>query len=89
MDDLGNFDIANHTGIVFDDMCFKHLPRTAQIHLVDQDDDRSIHIRYTTAFIPAGTPKVFTSNTPDIFEVHDEAIDRRIHIVHLTPNSTD
>lgn len=83
MDDLGRFDEDEYEGIVFDDMSFTHLPRTAQIHLVDFDDDRSIHIRYQTAKIPAGTKKVFTSNTPDIVDLADEAINRRVAVHHL------
>lgn len=82
MDDLATFDEGEHGGIIFDDMCFTHLPRTAQIHLVDQDDDRTIHIRYMTAHIPAGTPKVFTSNTEFIFNV-DSAINRRLAVYKL------
>lgn len=83
IDDLLRFDPKEYTAIIFDDMCFTHLPRTAQIHLVDQDDDRSIHCRYNTAFIPAGTIKVFTSNVREIFLMDDPAIKRRIKIHHI------
>lgn len=82
MDDLGRFDSTEHDAIIFDDMDFKHMPRTAQIHIVDQDDDRSIHIRYATAFIPMRTIKVFLSNNEDIF-LDDPAINRRCHKIHL------
>lgn len=85
IDDLGTFDSAIHTdGIIFDDMSFTHLPRTAQIHLVDMDDDRSIHIRYGTATIPAGTQKFFTSNVREIFDLNDAAIARRVRVHHVT-----
>lgn len=80
MDDLGKFDADRHEAIIFDDMGFSHMPRTAQIHLVDWDDDRSIHIRYKTAFIPRGTMKVFTSNTDDVFDLYDAAIKRRVTV---------
>lgn len=79
-DDLLKFDKDVYQAIIFDDMSFSHEPRTAQIHLVDQDDDRSIHCRYSTAFIPAGTIKIFTTNVTEIFDISDPAIKRRIKI---------
>lgn len=83
MDDLLTF-TSNHDGIVFDDMSFTHLPRTAQIHLVDCDQTRSIHCRYRTARIPRNTPKIFTTNEAygAIF-LADGAINRRITITEM------
>lgn len=74
----------DHDAIVFDDMAFSHWPPETVIHLVDQDFDRDLHVRYGTTHIPAGTTKVFTHNTREIFykpEVSEEqkvAIDRRV-----------
>lgn len=87
MDDLLNFKPDEHDGILFDDMDFKHIPRTAQIHLVDVDFDRSIHIRYTTVTIPKHTLKIFTTNEDngDIF-LNDPAINRRIQKIHIITN---
>lgn len=84
-DDLLHFKKEKHNGIIFDDMEFGHHPRTSQIHYVDTDDDRSLHCRYQCAFIPAGTPKIFTSNTKDgkIFDLDDPAIRRRVRVVYL------
>lgn len=82
MDKLREFDAAVHDGIIFDDMDFKHLPRTAQIHLTDWDEDRDIHARYGCAKIPANTRKIFTCNTMCV-DHYDEAIARRIKIVEL------
>lgn len=84
IDDLRLFQKDEHDGIIFDDMDFGHIPRTAQIHLVDSDDDRSIHCRYDCAVIPAGTKKIFTTNNFEgrIF-LDDPAINRRIKIRHL------
>lgn len=84
MDDLLNFKPEEHDGILFDDMDFGHIPRTAQIHLVDQTFDRSIHIRYTTVTIPKNTLKIFTTNNNngDIF-LNDPAINRRIQKHHI------
>lgn len=81
MDDLTSFE--DHEGIIFDDMSFTHLPRTAQIHLLDYDDDRSIHVRYQTAKIPAGTQKFFLTNTEYIFDLEDKAIARRVEVIRL------
>lgn len=83
MDDLGNL-TEDHDGIVFDDMSFNHMPRTGQIHLVD-NLTRSIHIRYKTATIPAGIKRIFTTNEKDgaIMLTQDGAIRRRIEIHHL------
>lgn len=88
MDRLRDFNPDRHDGIVFDDMGFAHLPREACIHLVDTELARDIHCRYTTAHIPAGTKKVFTSNLPfDQLFPYDPsgAIRRRISkIIHVT-----
>ena len=55
IDELKHFSAGTHDGIVFDDMSFTHTPRTAQIHLVDQNNSRAIHIRYGLGMIPAHT----------------------------------
>lgn len=85
VDDLLNFDQEKHSAILFDDMSFTHIPREAQIHLVDQDDERSIHCRYQTACIPAHTPKYFTTNVDGgaIFNLLDSAIKRRVKVHHI------
>ena len=67
--------------IIFDDMTFKHLPLQAQIHLVDRDEDRSIHVRYGTVQIPAGIEKWFTCNEEPFLD-HD-AITRRVQKINL------
>lgn len=85
IDDLGNYNAEHHEGIVFDDMDFKHTPRSSQIHLTDMSQDRSIHIRYGVASIPKNTRKIFTTNEAQgaIFHTDDSAIRRRIKISHL------
>lgn len=82
MDDLGRYQPGTHTGIIFDDVDINHTPRTSQIHLVDQDNDRSIHIRYGCAFIPANTKKIFTTNTIGgaCMLLEDRAIARRVKV---------
>jgi hypothetical protein len=73
---------ADFDGIIFDDMAFLHLPREAQIHLLDVDNGRAIHVRYGIAFIPPRTKKLFLSNLPDIF-LNDPAINRRKTVICL------
>lgn len=80
-DDLANFDAQDYDGIVFDDCNFTHWPRTAQIHLVDMDYQRSIRIRYATAVIPAHTKKIITCNIYPLID--DEAINRRVNLVNV------
>jgi len=81
LDVLRSFRPGYHNSIIFDDMEFKHLPRQAQIHLVDQTDEAHVHTRYKHAVIPAHTMKVFTSNEMP-FETHG-AIERRIQLINL------
>lgn len=82
MDDLKQFDEEYHSGIIFDDVDIKHIPRTAQIHLVDQQHCRSIHIRYGCATIPAHTKKIFTTNEEggNCMSLEDSAIKRRVKV---------
>lgn len=84
MDDLGTFN-EDYDGIIFDDMSFVHLPRTSQIHILDIENDRSIHIRYKTAFIPRHTKKIFLTNEINgvIFDMNDQAILRRLEVHKL------
>lgn len=90
MDKLKEFDPNLHDGIVFDDISFSHLPVDAIIHILDIDNDRTIHCRFTTAEIPANTKKLFVHNRRDIFksshlmtEEQEDAIDRRLYVVHI------
>lgn len=76
LDRLAEFDANYHKSIIFDDMDFQHMPRQAQIHIVDIDNPRDIHIRYKVANIPAKTIKIFTANTYPF--ISDPAITRRV-----------
>lgn len=71
-----------HDGIVFDDMDFKHLPRSTQIYLTDMEEDRCIHVRYSTVTIPAGTKRIFTCN--QYCFIDDEAINRRVSRLNIS-----
>lgn len=68
VDDLKMLQVGTD-GIVFDDMSFKHWPRTACIHILDLEQPSSIQCRYAPAKIPAKMPRIFTTNESfeDIF----------------------
>ncbi len=86
LDRLKDFDENVHDGIVFDDMNFQHLPRTSQIHLLDWDVERDVHIRYGIACIPAHTRKIFTCNEGKKnfpFLRKNAAIERRYQKIEL------
>lgn len=84
MDQLKKFDASKHKSIIFDDMDFKHMPLTAQIHLTDSEQPRAIHVRYGIVTIPSGVTKIFTCNNYP-FEFHP-AIERRTK--HIKADTT-
>lgn len=69
--------------IVFDDMDFRHWPRTSQIHLVDTNLPRSINVRYGVVHIPANIQKIFTANPTSPPFLDDDAIKRRVLYINL------
>lgn len=89
MDDLTKYDEGVHDGIIFDDISIQHLPREAQIQILDFEQPRSIHVRYTTAYIPPETKKIFTTNNQGgwIYKQFEPALDRRVHKFHLDGES--
>lgn len=80
IDDLRKFKVGYHVSILFDDVSITHMPETAQIHITDQENPRSIHCRYGTARIPAGTIKIFTCNSIPV-DISSPAISRRVQIL--------
>jgi len=82
LDDLKRFEPDVHRSILFDDVSIKHLPDTSQIHLVDHDNPRSIHIRYGVARIPARIIKAFTCNTIPV-NLDMDAIARRCQFIKI------
>lgn len=81
LDRLKEFDETYHKSIIFDDMDFNHLPRQGQIHLVDYENPRDIHIRYNIVNIPAGVQKLFTANFMPF--TTDPAVARRTKMFNL------
>lgn len=83
MDDLKRFNKAVHDGIVFDDFDFKHVPRSAQIHLTDWTQNRSIHARYNCSNIPKHTKKIVCCNPGFYPFLDDSAINQRVLLVKV------
>lgn len=83
LDRLKDLKVGTHKSIIFDDLDFKHLPRTTQIHLVDRENPRDIHIRYRVAHIPAGIQKIFTCNEEPF--IRDDAVKRRTTWKFINP----
>lgn len=77
-------------GIVFDDMQFNQYNHSTIVHLVDTDFARTFNVKYSTARIPVGMPRIFTFNKESDFwpaSAEDEnraAIARRIKIHHFS-----
>lgn len=84
LDQLKNFRPTIHKSIIFDDMDFKYIPVTAQIHLTDSNQPRALHIRYGIVTLPPNIVKIFTCNEYP-FSMH-EAIMRRVK--HIDANET-
>lgn len=81
------------THLIFDDMSFSHLPRSGVLHLMDLEEDRAIHVRYSTANLPSSMPRIFTTNEDDFLGYADKervssrrwdpAIERRIEWIEI------
>jgi len=80
LEDLRKFKPGFHQSILFDDVSITHLPITSQIHLVDTENPRSIHVRYGTIRMPAGVTKCFTCNSFPVCLEHP-AIKRRTQLL--------
>lgn len=87
--DLSKLSSGDYDGIVFDDMNFNKWNCCNVIHLVDQECDRTINVKYGSVAIPAGMPRIITLNTLDNFwpenmnDAQKPALSRRIQIRHF------
>lgn len=79
IEDLKAYQPNIHKSIIFDDISFRERHLQAQIHLVDSDLPRSIHVRWGTVQLPPKVIKIFTCNEFP-FEQHP-AILRRIKFI--------
>lgn len=89
-DTIGRFNPQEYDGIVFDDLVLtKWNPQTA-IHLLDILNDSYINIKYGSALIPAGTPRIFTANDENALipegcsDGVESAIRRRYVTLHVS-----
>ena len=94
IDDLKNL-TPQHTKIVFDDFNCNTTNMTFEeaIHLADLAHSATVRCRYRNVTIPAGMPRVFTTNLPanEIFptpgnDTQKAALERRLHVVEVTEN---
>lgn len=78
MDKLKRFDPIRHDGIVFDDMSFAHYPREVVLNLMDMDDDTDQNVKNGMVTIPAGHPRIFTTNRKmyATFSQYDDSYDK-------------
>lgn len=92
-DHLVDFDINRHDGIVMDEMSFTHWPVNSVICLLNKKDPAQVHVRYTTALLPAGVRIIFCSNeehifynpgNPNIEPSQIESIKAKVQVVHVT-----
>jgi len=77
-------------GIIFDDFSVSPWPPHAVIHLMDWDEPRGIHCRYSHVVIPPHTRKIFTFNKlldawcpPTISEEQFQAVRRRVLVFEI------
>lgn len=72
--------LRGHEGVILDDMSFKHLHDEAQIALLDVEMETHVHVRYRVATLPAGLPRILTSNKEpfEIINMSNPAIARRV-----------
>lgn len=97
IDQLADLDYPKtHDGIVFDDCRAHKWTRERQIHITDMEDDSGIRILYMCKVIPAGCPRIFTTNMDGnkyFGEDTDAAVMRRCTIYHFegsaNPNCPD
>lgn len=83
-DDLKAYVPGWHKYICYDDMTFTHWPRSACIHLVDQEEPRTFDVKHGHVRVEAGVRRIFTSNHDDVFASQsDPAIQRRLTTVHV------
>ncbi len=86
---LAKLKTGKYDGIVFDDFNVSHWPREVAIHLADLANESEIDIKYGTAVIPKGMPRIFCSNTNIWPEDPTGAIKRRVYTVFVSHDLRD
>ena len=62
---LANKQIEENTALLFDDISLSNKSREEKIHIYDLENNSQIRVLYGIAYIPAGTPRAFTTNKID------------------------
>lgn len=90
IDQLKIFNPCKYDGIVFDDMSFAHWPAESCIHLFDLEYASHINCRHSTGVLPAGFPRIFTTNrdfesfiSEKCNDAQKRAIERRMYIENV------
>lgn len=91
MDALKRYDLSSPfiSGLIFDDMSFRHWPCDQVKHLVDLSDESHINVKHGMVVLPKRLPRIFTTNRADLFAAADAgeadaaAIARRVKYVHI------
>lgn len=88
--DFGKVDPLTTDGIVIDDIHFKRWNPSNVLHLVDVKYNRTINIKYGSAFLKKGLKRIITINDISDFwpidcnEATNEAINRRIKLHYFS-----
>lgn len=72
--------------VIFDDFDFTDWPRERVIHLLDVENEAQINVKYSMVRLPAGTPRILTTNRTlaELFPFDNIApIERRVFVVDV------
>lgn len=93
LDSLRSLSLSSGEYILFDDLTYSHLPWPEVIKIVDCEQPRSVHCRYSNAEVPASMKKIMLTNcdTPEeLFGekawTQNEAVSRRVKWVRVETN---
>jgi hypothetical protein len=86
---LADKQMEENTALLFDDISLANKSREEKIHMYDLENNSQIRVLYGIAYLPAGTPRAFTTNkidrlvgTIDLNAVPEE-ISRRLVLVNI------
>lgn len=82
IDGLDKYDPEYHKSVIFEEMTFTHVPKTAQIKICDETETFQHHCRYKHRALRGGTYKFITSNDPP-FDFHEPPIARRVVSIEI------
>lgn len=89
-DKLKSFDENTHDGIIFDDQSYGHWPRESVIHLFDVEEEADINVKNSMVTIPAGVPRIFTTNRKmRVYEQDQHGIEKHLSDKSFLPGKLD